>query len=91
MTRTPATDWYQDDHDDYGEHVECYECGGEGGRASCMSDCCPFEGGEEACDEPACWRRCDVCDGKGGWTREEPDTSPPEHGTAHPPHEEKST
>lgn len=28
---------------------------------------CPFEGGEKMCDEPACWRRCDVCEGNGGW------------------------
>jgi hypothetical protein len=48
-------DWPDDDQDD------CWQCGGEGGWASCMEDCCPYEGGEEACDDPACWVRCDVC------------------------------
>lgn len=81
MSRTPTTYWYQDDHD-YSEFVECWDCGGDGGRASCMSDCCPFEGGEEMCDEPACWRRCDVCEGKGGWARE--DDSPSLASQDHP-------
>lgn len=66
------------DYDDYSEHVDCWQCGGEGGSASCMSDCCPYEGGEEMCDEPGCWRRCDICDGKGGWAREEANGTPQE-------------
>jgi len=40
---------------------DCPQCFGEGGWASCMEDCCPYEGGEEACDDPACWVRCDLC------------------------------
>lgn len=63
------------DYDDYEEYVHCDQCGGEGGYASCMEDCCPYEGGEEMCDDPACWRRCDICEGKGGWKREEPSVS----------------
>lgn len=41
----------------------CWRCGGEGGWASCIEDCCPLEGEEDACDDPACWRVCDVCHG----------------------------
>lgn len=44
---------------------ECPECHGEGGWASCREDCCPHEGGEEMCLDPACWRRCPGCKGKG--------------------------
>jgi len=52
------SDVYEDhDYDD----EECWQCGGEGGWASCVEDCCPYEGGEDACDDPVCWRRCDVC------------------------------
>lgn len=43
----------------------CPNCGGEGGYASCVEDCCPYVGGEEDCDDPACWRRCGWCNGKG--------------------------
>ena len=65
MSSTPATDWYQDDdqHDD--QHDECDLCGGEGGFAMCQEDCCQIVGGEEACTDPACWRRCDQCGGSG--------------------------
>lgn len=59
------------DEDDYSEHVECWDCGGDGGRAYCQEDCCPYEGGEEVCDDPACWRRCSTCKGKGGWEHDE--------------------
>lgn len=65
------TDVY--DEDDYSEFVECWQCDGEGGRPSCQEDCCPALYGEENCTDAACWRRCDVCLGKGGWTREEPE------------------
>lgn len=51
--------WFADDDD------ECGECGGEGGYARCAEDCCPHIYGEEGCDDPACWRRCSVCKGKG--------------------------
>ena len=47
--------------DDFDQDDECWQCGGEGGWASCAEDCCPYEGGEEACDDPVCWRRCDIC------------------------------
>lgn len=60
------------DEDNYDEFVECWDCGGDGGRSSCQEDCCPIVGGEEACDDARCWRRCDTCEGKGGWLREEP-------------------
>lgn len=49
-----------DDADD-----TCWQCHGEGGWPSCFEDCCPAIGGEENCIDPACWRRCDVCRGKG--------------------------
>lgn len=49
--------------DDYTN--DCPECGGEGGYAVCCEDCCPHIYGEDGCDDPACWRRCSVCRGKG--------------------------
>lgn len=52
---------YDYDADDDG----CWQCGGEGGWASCMEDCCPCEGGEDMCDDPMCWRKCDICGGYG--------------------------
>ena len=59
--------------DDYGDHVECWNCGGEGALADCFDGMCVDA--EEGCDD--CMRRCDVCEGKGGWPREpEPQTSP---------------
>lgn len=53
-------DGYEND-----EGGDCANCGGEGGYASCMEDCCPCEGGEDACDDPMCWKACDWCNGKG--------------------------
>lgn len=35
------------------------------GYRSCCEDTCPHLYGEEGCDDPACWRRCSVCRGKG--------------------------
>ena len=52
-------------YEDY-EDDECSECGGEGGYASCLEDCCPYEGGEEECDDPLCWRPCSLCTKKSG-------------------------
>lgn len=63
------------DYDDYSEYVDCWQCGGEGGWNSCMEDTCCALGGEEGCNDPSCWRRCDICKGEGGWTREEPSTT----------------
>lgn len=54
-----------DQYWDFEETEECWQCNGEGGWASCQEDCCPHEGGEEMCLDPVCWRRCDVCKGKG--------------------------
>lgn len=51
---------YCDDYDN-----DCWQCGGEGGWNSCMEDTCCAIGGEEGCDDPMCWRRCDICGGKG--------------------------
>lgn len=56
--------------DDFDEWVECWQCDGEGGRPVCQEDSCPHIYGEDECDDPVCWRRCDVCRGKGGWARE---------------------
>jgi hypothetical protein len=44
---------------------DCPQCFGAGGYAVCQEDCCPNVFGEEDCDDPACWRRCSVCRGKG--------------------------
>jgi hypothetical protein len=51
--------------DDYDEHDECWECGGEGGWNSCLADICCAIGGEEGCSDPVCWRRCPNCGGRG--------------------------
>lgn len=49
----------------YEEDTDCWQCGGEGGWNSCMEDTCCAIGGEEGCDDPLCWRRCDICGGVG--------------------------
>jgi hypothetical protein len=54
-------EYYSGDEDD----EDCWQCGGEGGYPSCCEDSCPSIYGEEGCDDPACWRRCSVCHGKG--------------------------
>ncbi len=56
MSETHTYDFLDDDY--------CPECGGAGGYASCCEDCCPHVGGEEECDDPACWRVCPICRGK---------------------------
>lgn len=53
-------DFDDDDQHWYGDHVECWQCGGEGG----WEDDDPFW--------PIEWVRCDVCKGKGGWICEDP-------------------
>lgn len=50
--------------DDFGDD-ECGHCGGEGGYPVCFEDCCPHVYGEEGCDDPACWRTCPHCRGRG--------------------------
>jgi hypothetical protein len=40
--------------------VECWDCGGERAYHDCGEDVC-------CCAEPEPNRRCDSCDGKGGW------------------------
>jgi hypothetical protein len=62
-----------DDGDD-GDDT-CPSCHGNGGWASCVEDCCPYVGGEEDCDDPVCWRRCDLCRGKGWLSPKEEETS----------------
>ena len=47
------------------ETDECSECAGAEGYNSCMEDCCPMIGGEEACIDRRCWRRCECCGGDG--------------------------
>ena len=54
---TPPDDFYDEVDED------CGNCGGEGGYAVCCEDSCPIEGGEECCDDPACWRTCSMCGG----------------------------
>ena len=53
----------RDEDDDLAEI--CWECGGEGGWNICQEDCCPAEGGEDGCTDPACWRHCSGCGGHG--------------------------
>lgn len=61
-----AADRDDDDHlDDCVDVDDCAECGGDGGYNSCMEDTCCAIGGEEGCDDPACWRRCSSCGGSG--------------------------
>ncbi len=54
------------DNDDDDDGEVCGNCGGEGGYAVCGECSCPCEGGEDACDDPMCWRRCDHCGGGQG-------------------------
>ena len=60
-----------DEYDfDYDESDDCWECSGEGGWNSCMEDCCPAANGygmtgEEACEDPRCWKKCPNCKGTG--------------------------
>lgn len=49
------------------EEKDCWQCGGEGGWASCFEDCCPAVGGEDGCTDERCWRECDVCLGVGSY------------------------
>lgn len=65
-----AADDYYDDDD------TCWQCGGDGGWNSCMEDTCCAIGGEEGCNDPLCWRRCDICRGQGFLGREEPTDTP---------------
>lgn len=59
----------RDYRDYYDDDETCWQCDGEGGWNSCMEDCCPSIGGEEGCDDPMCWRRCDICKGTGHLAR----------------------
>lgn len=62
------------DFDDYGDHVECWQCGGEGTITNCFEEFACIDP-EDGC--PDCWRRCDICGGKGSWLR--PDAPSPVH------------
>ena len=56
----------EDDYDvDNCDLDDCPDCGGAGGYAMCMEDWCPIIGGEDCCDDPACWRSCMTCGGRG--------------------------
>lgn len=58
MSKTPATDWYQDDHEDYDDDPgECFECGGEGVVWDCFDGFC--ENAEDGCED--CTRTCPEC------------------------------
>lgn len=57
--RGDAVDYLYDDDD------TCWQCGGDGGWNSCMEDTCGAAGGEDGCDDERCWKRCDICRGKG--------------------------
>ena len=62
------------DHDDYdyGNPVECWQCGGEGFVSSCFQEFACMHT-DEGCDD--CTRRCDICQGEGGWSNDIPGAS----------------
>ena len=62
-----ADDYFDDDD-------TCWQCSGDGGWNSCLEDTCCAIGGEEGCDDPMCWRRCDICRGKGHLPRSADET-----------------
>ena len=50
----------------FGDWVDCWRCGGEGETFDCFDGFCADA--DIGCD--MCTKKCDICDGKGGW---EPD------------------
>ena len=65
-----------DPHDDHGDHVDCWQCGGNGNVAGCFEDTCSCTGDPEDPDDCCAPSRCDVCRGKGGWPRPQPEEKP---------------
>lgn len=58
------------DANDFGDYVTCWQCGGEGTDGhDCGEDTC-------CCLNPYDNVVCDVCEGKGGWERPEPEAKP---------------
>jgi hypothetical protein len=54
---------YEPYDEDFGDYVECWQCGGEGvSHHECGEDTC-------CCLNPEDNVICDICDGKGGWPR----------------------
>jgi hypothetical protein len=60
---------YEPYDEDYGDYVECWQCGGEGySHHECGEDTC-------CCLNPYDNVVCDICEGKGGWPRPAQSTS----------------
>ena len=60
MSKTPATDHYQDRHDEHeydDDPGDCWHCGGEGFIADCFDGFC--EAAEYGCED--CTRPCPEC------------------------------
>ena len=60
MSKTPATDHYQDRHDEHeydDDPGDCWHCGGEGFIADCFDGFC--EAAEYGCED--CTRSCPEC------------------------------
>jgi hypothetical protein len=54
---------YEPYDEDFGDYVECWQCGGEGySHHECGEDTC-------CCLNPYDNVKCDICEGKGGWPR----------------------
>lgn len=52
-------------HDEFGEWIDCWDCGGEGEYGD-MCQCEDFE--DICCCAHPTPKRCSTCKGKGGWT-----------------------
>lgn len=48
---------------DYGDYRECWQCAGEGHMHDCWDGFC--QEAEIGCE--MCTKKCDVCEGEGGW------------------------
>lgn len=56
------------------EWVECWQCGGDGFVSSCFEEFACIDP-DEGCED--CQRKCDVCEGGGGWDRPDEDDEEP--------------
>ena len=56
------------EYSEYDDWVECWQCQGDKMTPGCFEDCCSGADCDpddvDLCCSP---RRCDVCEGKGGW------------------------
>ena len=60
------------EHEYEGPWVECWQCFGHGKVGGCFEDTCTGANCDPEDPDFCCWpRKCDVCDGKGGWEIED--------------------